>query len=618
MILRPCKQRLFKGAIYGFDIETYNKNKNFLCATLYFSDDKYWTFYDPHELINFMKKKRFKDSYVVATNLGFDFFGTFFKKEELKEFNIMFRGSDLLYAKSFIRNKTFKKRAFDTVDGKTKGKKGGRITFIDTMNFSKISVAQIGKILGIPKLKSPSFIGEKPKTKEQLNEMVTYNIRDSKISKMYLEFLFDAFGKLGASHKSTIASTSLSLFRNKYLEKDYFRADIEVLLEHFKAYYGGRTEAFSRGRIRDYNYYDFNSLYPSVMLNEFPDPNSLRMNYKNTNFYIKNFHGISEVTVYCPNMKYPLLPFRKDKKLVFPTGKFKGWYSHIELRKAVEIGYCIMDVHKTYYYKENCHPFKEIITDLYNLRLKFKAEKSPMEYVVKILMNSLYGKFAQKFTDRDGWQPFNHTIGELEKLEFFERFGDFIRFKKKLEEPSYFCFPIWSLYVTAYGRLKLYDEIIRLNPVYVDTDSLITKVKLLPSDKLGELKLEMPIKEGIIVKPKFYAFVSDDDKEYVKIKGVGKRLLYDEFLKFIYSPKITYDKFMKFKESIRRGFIPNEIVSIVKELSLEDDKRVWDGVFNPTILQNSRSVNIENENKTELFDENKNRAFNNVSANQEI
>ena len=65
--------------------------------------------------------------------------------------------------------------------------------------------------------------------------------------------------------------------------------------------------------------------------------------------------------------------------------------------------------------------------------------------------------------------------------------------------------------------MKLHDAICKYDPVYVDTDSLIIKKKIVSSDALGDLKLESYVREGIIVKPKFY-MLRGDDYDTAKIK----------------------------------------------------------------------------------------------------
>lgn len=574
-ILKPLKQRTFSKNIYGFDIETYGRKNEFYCASVW--NPKYQrVFFDKEELIHEFTKHRYRNVFVVATNLLFDFMGTYFGRPEEKKFKYLYRGSQLIFAKSYIKNNTYNLTY----------NKEGCVTFIDTYNYAKMSVAALGKILGTNKLKSPACLGRLPDNEKEKRELVIYNLRDSEVSQKFMSFLFDSFSQLGATPQKTIASTTMNLFRTKYLNTYFFRHSIDDLKTQFKAYYGGRTEAFKRGVIEDYYYYDFNSLYPSVMLNDFPDPNTLRRNKENTKSYINSFEGISKVEIHCPdNIPIPLLPYRTEFKLLFPKGTFTGWYSHVELRKALEIGYVLKRVYRTLYCKETCSPFREFVTDLYKKRMAYKKDNNNMQFVIKLVLNSLYGKFGQRFWDRDNYISADTPLSELHKYDYIERIGNFFRVKNAEIDPPVFTVPMWALYTTAMARLKLYDVLQRSDPVYCDTDSIITRDKYVTNNELGRLKLEMNIAEGIIVKPKMYALKDDQGRCYVKIKGIGKQVTYPEFKKFIKNPVILYDKFVKFKEAMKRNLTPNEIIPVTKHLNLEDDKRIWPATFNPKELQ---------------------------------
>ena len=585
-ILKPGSQRFSNKPIYGFDVETYSdKNKFYMCS-IWNDKEKYRRFfYDPDEFIDHIKQKRFKDSVIGCTNLGFDFFSVFFDHEDVNSFETLFRGSDLLYAKTYIKNNEFQRK---------NSKNAKRLIFLDTLNYAGLSVEKLGKLLNIEKMEKPPFLGHKPKTMAQKDYLEQYNMRDSEISAKALKFFFESFKQLGASNRLTIASTAMSLFRNNYLDKSYFRHKFEDLDNQFKAYYGGRTEAFCRGRIENLNYYDVNSLYPFVMSKfEYPDPNSMRHTRKQDIELIHAYHGISEVDILSPEDRvYPLLPLRHEKKLIFPVGNFRGWYSHVELRKALELGYIIKKIHETYYFLETVEPFKRYVHDLYNMRKELKNKGSSMEYVIKLLLNSLYGKFGQKFRDRDNWVPIPDSFEEFQKLDVFERIGKYVRIKKDFTEPATFCIPIWALYVTAYARLHLHNLIERSHPYYVDTDSIMTTKKMATGEELGELKLEMNIYDGTIVKPKMYA-IRGDKGDHVKVKGLGRKLVFKDFNKLLIDNKISYTKFAKFKESLRRGFEPNEIFTMSKTFDLEDNKRVWKEKFNFLDLQSSQPLLIE-------------------------
>lgn len=573
--LSPTKQRTNKKKIYGFDIETYNDNKDFYCATIY-GDDYIETFFDKQSVIDVFKNRRFRNSFIVATNLGFDFFGCFYGSPELKKFRTISRGSNIICAKTKVRDNKY------CLSGK-----GQAVTFIDTMNYASLSVENMGNILKIPKLDKPKALGKFPKSDDERKELIKYNIRDAEISKRFMEFLFDGFTKLGASPKMTIASTSMSLFRNKYLNDTYYVHSEEDLLFQFEGYYGGRTECFSRGKVNEYNYYDFNSLYPSVMHdNDFPDPNSLRKTSKDTDEYIMMYEGISDITINIPMMDYPPLPFRTKEKLIFPTGTFRGKYTHTEIRYAISLGATLMKTHRTFYFKKKCSPFNNYVDDLYNKRREYKEQKSDMQLVVKLCLNSLYGKFGEKFRGKDNLVSTDITYEELMKYETFERIGDFFRVKED-KKPALHCFPIWASYITAYARIKLHKAMQICKPIYVDTDSLVTVKKMNEGIKLGELELEYQIKEGYFIKPKMYAFIDIHDKPKVKLKGIGGGVTYEKFIGLLDDPKAEFIRFTKIREALRRNMTPNELQIVQKILSLNDDKRVWKSSFISDTFQSS-------------------------------
>ena len=575
-ILKCTKQKKSNKKIYGFDIETYDNNKKFYCASIW-GDDYYKFFFSKREVIEELKHSRYRNCIVCATNLGFDFMGTFFGEPEEDKFQILFRGSDLLFARTYIIDGKYNRRSY-TGKKRGEGNTGHSILFLDTFNYAKISVEKAGSIIKLPKLKKPACLGRLPKNEEEKAEMLKYNLRDSEVSQKFMKFLYESFSELGATPKNTIASTTMSLFKNKYLGDDiYWRQPKEILLDLFKGYYGGRTEGIGRGKIQEYNYYDINSLYPFVMLNSFPDPNHCRTTKKNTLEHIEKYEGMSKVDIVCPPMQYPYLPHRYDGKLLFTVGDWTGWYTHYELNKALSLGYKINKVHKTHYYTKTCKPFVNFVNDLYKLRLQFKDKKNPMEKVVKLLLNSLYGKFGQKFQNKDNYISGDTTLEELQKYDYVEPVGNYFRIKTDCE-PSSFCIPIWASYVTAYARTVLHDFMVQCHPVYVDTDSVICKGTLSTSSVLGDMKLEMKIHNGWIVKPKMYAVHGELDNEkisMVKVKGIGKRLTIEEFRDLLENPKVAYLKFTKFKEAIRRGLIPNELLEMEKNLSLDDNKRVW-------------------------------------------
>jgi hypothetical protein len=335
----------------------------------------------------------------------------------------------------------------------------------------------------------------------------------------------------------------------------------------YSGYYGGRTEAFKRGKISNIYYYDINSLYPYVMTKSYPDPNSLTNVNKSCLYYINNYEGLTKIKIKCPDyIKIPLLPLRTKDKLIFPTGIIEGTYTHIEIKKALQIGYELIEIYDGIYFKETINIFNNFVNDNYNNRMKLKKIGSPLEYVYKIILNSLYGKFGQRYDVKQNIyfiNDFDFSDNNIKKYKEVEVLKEYFVVTKELcEKPPDFIQPIWSIYVTAYGRLELYElfEQVGFDEVYYcDTDSLFTTKLLKEGLKLGELKLEYKIKSGIIIKPKFYEI-----NGIVKAKGLKGFNKKENLLSLLEEGKYTTTKFCKFKETLRRidDFRVNEKVEI--------------------------------------------------------
>lgn len=580
-------------SIESFDIETIGRRNDFYLFGYIDKYDIYHYSFDKAESIKMLSKQKHRGVVCYATNLSFDF-------------NSLSEGTDLKNKCEFVI------RGNNYIIVKWKGTYN-EIKLMDSVNYGGLSVESMGKILKLPKGKKPKCLGKKPKNKKELDELIAYNKRDCEITKAFMELLQKTLNLLGGELKSTISSCAMDLFRRKFLDTDviqenFYLKGIDYKDKLFKAYYGGRCEVFSRGLIKNYNYYDVNSLYPSVMLESFPVPMSVGYKKGEDRGFLK-YEGVSYFELITPYTKYPLLPVRIKGKLCFPYGYIKGYYTHLEIRKQLEYfpETKILLMNDTLYYTQVHKYFKNYVETLYNLRQEYKSKNSEMEVVCKLLLNSLYGRFALRTVDKTMFINFdNYEEAKAKILECEQRN---IKVRCNSVNEGYYSesetfegitsYPIWSIYTTAYARLKLYEYIRKLNPVYVDTDSCITKETIPDSKILGEMKLEKKIKEGLIIKPKLY-FLDDE----IKSKGVPipKDIKHKLRLKnnILEKKPLHYDKFVKIKEGIGRNIKVNSIIVQTKSINLEDSKRDWKNQeFNKKELQNSEPIKLSKEDYEE-------------------
>jgi len=336
-----------------------------------------------------------------------------------------------------------------------------RVKFMDTLNIFNTSLEKVGKDLLHIKGKTPEkfklssedletiqsgkFSNDELKeiyniSEETINKVkgdnLDYNITDEdieycardceivlKVVQLFSNFLF----QYGVNMSSTIASIALRLYLTNFLDHEIKVSGYDGFFRN--SYFGGRVEVF-KGRktwVDNVYYYDFNSLYPSVMFEaQYPDPETLKYQPFSSVEYIKKYEGVSECTVYVPkDVKIPPLPYRHGGKLLFPVGTLTGWWNHNELRNAISYGVKILKVHKTVYAKETISPFRDFVHHFYTMRKKYKEEKNVTGALfTKYILNSLYGKFGQRIRKtKFGWITEEHEGWTFEPIEEDSDFG---------------------------------------------------------------------------------------------------------------------------------------------------------------------------------------------------
>lgn len=369
---------------------------------------------------------------------------------------------------------------------------GKPVQFRNTLRHWPLTVEEMGKRLGFPKL---------PFDPTNLE----YCKRDCEVTWLFINSMFRKYEELGIEHiKATLPSTSLQFFTEKWCKVNWFRhADLGIWKFLTRSRYGGRTEIFQLGEQRgNIHEYDINSSYPAAMKKEqFPNLDTLRQVGKNIDL---SKAGVVSCLVKAPNIEFPLLPYKEPEsgKLLFPIGTFGGTWTYVEMRKALELGYKILEIYDAIEYDLMPSPFKEYMTFIYGRRQEVKETDELMSYTLKILMNALFGKWGEE--------------GELQVISRGKRYT-----MRQVPKHSNM---IWASYVLAYGRLNLYDCMMRGAKagrlLYTDTDSIFVKTnsKHKPfegSNELGQLSYKGYHTLAHFKLPKLYRV----DAKY-KAKGV--------------------------------------------------------------------------------------------------
>jgi len=380
---------------------------------------------------------------------------------------------------------------------------------------------------------------------------------------------------VGGSVGYTIASTAMSTFRKKFLTQEiptYF-----IWNDFIRGgYSGGRVEIFNMYAMnvdKPYYYYDCNSEYPSVMYdNIFAIGKPERVHYKDAD-ECKGKCGMMECDVITPpDLDIPILPYRtEEKKLLFPLGSWTATYEFSLIEKAIRYGYDIRP--KRVIEFEGDSIFREYVGRFYDLK---KHSEGAVRQTMKLLLNSLYGKFGER-PDKEELitDPDEDITGAL---PLNDDFGYCVR---KFRKHNAHHLPEISARVTALAQLRLYSFIEKVQQrggriYYCDTDSVITDIRMPTSQELGDFKLEHEFIEGVFLAPKTYClhtYETDNPYKFV-MKGFSKslkeHLTFKDFEKAL-PPHNDYTAFQEYRvqpasfKTIMRRHLDGFVTEVTKK-----------------------------------------------------
>jgi hypothetical protein len=454
--------------------------------------------------------------------------------------------------------------------------------------------------------------------KERVRE---HNRNDTKalydIMKKFRLISFDTV-HLDIFNSITPASYAMRVFRTtlinpvinpflKFDTKSKSNYSVNEEIENFirASYFGGRVEAFANPVTWDeiVAYIDVNSLYPSVMYkNRFPVGKFIKLNNlteKGFKYVLNRFEGFAKLRVNVPKIKVQPLPYQSDGKLIFPYGTFTGTWAFPEIRNALDYGVEINEYIECYYTTESIELFKPYIDMLYPLKQNAGDNKGLRNFI-KLLLNSLYGKFGQKHT------RISSHLREIdpeteETLKKIQTYNGRFYIEEEEESNAYKPFMLVHIaaYVTSYARVLEYSYLSKAEILYYcDTDSLVVPIanidKYILNDELGSVKIEWQGK-FVCFAPKVYYFDGVDEKGKpivgLKAKGVSKlcpmlKVMF-KALEYVEDPRKILEKclhegfevtkYTRWKEGMHKGKVLG-FKTVKRQQNLLNSKRVeWNG-----------------------------------------
>lgn len=452
------------------------------------------------------------------------------------------------------------------------------IIFRDSILFLQTSLKMAGKMMKCKYQKIEGFdIVNKSlawyKSTNEWREYLKYDVLAlGNICKVFEKYLRE-FGTC-ICHSMGLPGVSWNLIMKTCYEMKHVKICKHPTTEKFlrSACYGGRILHYK-------NYYnmfengseglislDGNSLYPSAMaLGCYPigDAQVFEGDKVNPMVIIEQFLNkgklfIAEVTL-VGNVRYSLIPYRTTKgQIIYKSGELRGVYTSVEIEEALKDGWQIKEVHRGIYWERKRKIFTKLIEAIYEKRLAIKKETSDkiklakkkleaglidqkecdkecidaydgMEYVLKILLNAMYGKFLEmidcssSFSDEaadNSLMKHKHVTSKRLPNGQFE--NTFTYKYPLIRKPVHI-----GAFILSYAR-AITNNVIRAvgpeNIVYGDTDSLyiprecLKKSGFIESKGLGGFKNDYGddtfIKEALFLDLKRYyiEFIKPDDE----------------------------------------------------------------------------------------------------------
>jgi predicted regulator of Ras-like GTPase activity (Roadblock/LC7/MglB family) len=409
-----------------------------------------------------------------------------------------------------------------------------RFNLVDSFNYYRSSLEEIGESHGIVKLPMPAELDGMIKWAEYCNRDV--DILQTAMCELIRNWYMCDLGNF----QLTAPGLAFSCYRHRFMNHSIVpHNNKDVTNDEASAYFGGETTVFFRGRItqtgehlfdaggerrRDREpefcgpvyHVDCNSLYPHVMREQLypamylgsldhPRPSEVEKR-------LGDYCIVANVRLTTSRNTYP---FRCGGRTWYPTGDFWTTLCTPELRYAFTEG----DVAEV----ALCHVYekKPLFADWVDFWYKSKElhaatnDKAAYEFD-KLLLTSLSGKFAQK---KRHWRIDSHSMPLVEwgrwprylktakRWEICRALGKLVQVQEHVDYADHALVAI-SAHITSAGRVymkEIRDEISESMVLYQDTDSLfltqhgydsMTKLSMIHDTQLGKFKLRETILEG--------------------------------------------------------------------------------------------------------------------------
>jgi DNA polymerase type B, organellar and viral len=396
----------------------------------------------------------------------------------------------------------------------------------------------------------------------------------------------------------TLSSLAFAIFRSKFMDEENIPQLSGKIANDIRSGYTGGAVDMYIPEGKNIKGWDVNSLYPSQMESKLMPVGVPTYFNGDITKIDENTFGFFYCKITAPdNILHPILQTRVKingiTKTIAPIGSWKDMLFSEEMNNALKYGYKI-EVLWGYTF-ESKNIFKDYVDFLYSIRSNY-SKSDPMNFIAKILLNSLYGRFGMDdnfdnitIIHKDYYNDFeNKFIDKItEKIELDDHYIVFFRPSDNLIEDhgEHNVSVGIAAAITAYSRIHMsqFKNNPKINLYYTDTDSIYTDSDIddsfIHDTKLGKLKLENISKKAIFLAPKVYYLITENDNHIYKVKGLTHKV------------KLTLTDFENLL--IKESFLKKEQSKWRRNLS-EGNISILNEVYTLQVTSNKRKLIFEN------------------------
>jgi len=547
---RSLQSKLKTKEVIGFDTETVNGYARLICS----SDNRFCFVDNIYQVLKFLTQRKYSKTLNFFWNVDFDFMAII-KHLPKTLIPILYELKSIVFDDYFIR--WLPRKGFEI-------RKDKRIyRFFDLYQFYHMSLNNASqRYLNDQKeeivIKNIEDYFSDPKKKPIL---LKYCMKDAVLTARLGSLLQSKLNQLEIDFSKPYSCGYIAMhyfYRNRPLHR-FLKQEWELYA--FLSYFGGRFEVIKRGYFDKVYQYDINSAYPYALTKLIDVRNGFWIKSKDIpDFFYYGFLKV-QVNSYEHDTISPFPYRRKDGLVYFPNiNNSDIWYlTYPEYQLANKMG-AEMDIIDGWFFlpKKFDYLFADI-KKLYEARKEAKKNDKAMDLTLKLIMNSLYGKFAEReFKIKAKLIPFDgaQTI----------KIGNQTIYFKEMETAGTLFNPVYASYITSLTRKILLESCINNidHVLMFATDSILTDKPILQeSDELGDWKLEMQ-GEAVLIMSGVYS-IRNDNEIKTRFRGFPIKAEYNFFdllKKYANESKMTF----KLEKAIKLG----EVVNFYRIYDLED------------------------------------------------